>query len=487
MDLFLVHPYFLADDPVEREIMRPYAPLGILYLSSFLKRAGFAVEVFDGTFRTFDELAARIARDRPPVVGIYCNLMTKRQALRLIPVCRRAGAQIVLGGPDPPHYVEEYLDHGADVIVIGEGERTLEALVPRLAARPGSRDLLDIDGLVYRDEVGRLVRTAPRALLPDLDEPPWPDREAIDIAAYLDAWRGRHGAGSVSLVTARGCPFTCTWCSRSVFGETHRRRSPAAVADEARHIVERYRPDRLWYADDVFTIHAGFVQQYAGEMAKRGLRVPFECISRAERITEPVADALARLGCARLWIGSESGSQRVLDAMDRRVSVERVRHATRLLQARGIEVGMFIMLGYDGETREDLEATVDHLKRSAPDVFLTTVAYPIKGTPYHEAVRDRIVRPRDWASATDRDSTVAGRPGRRYYQFARRWMTAEVARDRHWREGRYVRAARSAASAALGRIGMSLTERAGSLLREAAASGRLQRDMPAARSLKPGA
>ena len=459
MDLLLVHPYCLADDPVEREIMRPYPPLGLLYLSSHLKRAGFGVAVHDGTFLTFDDLVARLERERPSVVGIYCNLMTKRQALRLIPVCRRIGARVVLGGPDPPHYADEYLARGADVIVVGEGERTLEALVPRLVARPGARDLADIDGLVYRDETGALVRTAPRALLPDLDAQPWPDRGAVDVDAYLRAWRARHGAGSVSLVTARGCPYTCTWCSRSVFGETHRRRSAAAVADEAQHVVERYRPDRLWYADDVFTIHPGFLRKYADEMAGRGLRVPFECISRAERLTEPVADDLARLGCARLWIGSESGSQRVLDAMDRRVSVEQVQRATRLLQARGIEVGMFIMLGYDGERHEDLEATVEHLKRSAPDVFLTTVAYPIKGTLYFEAVKGRLTPRGDWASTTDRDLTTAGRPGSRYYGFARRWMAAEVARDRHWRAGRYLRAARCAVSATVGRIGMSLTGR----------------------------
>jgi len=458
MDLLLVHPYFLADDPVEREIMRPYPPLGILYLSSHLRRAGLGVGVFDGTFESVDALVARLERERPAVVGLYCNLMTKRQALRLIPACRRVGARIVLGGPDPPYHADEYLARGADVIVVGEGERTLEALVPRLVARPGARDLADIAGLVYRDETGAVVRTPPRALLPDLDAQPWPDRDAIDVEAYLRAWRARHGAGSVSLVTARGCPYTCAWCSRSVFGDTHRRRSPVRVADEVAHIVERYRPDRLWYADDVFTIHHGFLHAYAAEMAARNLRVPFECISRAERITEPVADALVRLGCARLWIGSESGSQRVLDAMDRRVSVEQVRRAARMLQTRGIRVGMFIMLGYDGERHEDLAATVAHLKRSSPDEFLTTVAYPIKGTPYYESVKDRLVEPGDFASTTDRDVDVAGRPGPRYYRFARRWMTAEVARHRHWHGGRYARAARAAVSAAVGRVGMALTQ-----------------------------
>ena len=218
--------------------MKPYPPLGLLYLSSHLKSRGLSVSVFDGTFRSSADFTALLERERPPVVGFYCNLMTKRTVLRLMLECRRAGSLVVLGGPDVPHYAEDYLDHGADFIVIGEGERTLEALVPRLLARPGSRDLADIAGLAYRDESGQLVRTAPRALLPDLDAQPFPDREATDIGAYLAAWRGRHGAGSVSLVTARGCPYTCTWCSRSVFGETHRRRSAANVADEVQLIVE---------------------------------------------------------------------------------------------------------------------------------------------------------------------------------------------------------------------------------------------------------
>lgn len=439
--------------------MKPYPPLGLLYISSHLKARGFRVGVFDTTFASFVEFVALLDRERPPVVGIYCNLMTKRNVLRMIAACRRAGVTVVLGGPEPPHYAEQYLAHGADFVVVGEGELTLEALLPRLAARPGSRDLPDIEGLVYNDESGRLTRTAPRALIAKLDEQPLPDREAIDVGRYLEAWRSRHGVGSVSLLTARGCPYTCRWCSRSVFGETHRRRSAANVADEVEGILERYRPELLWFVDDVFTIHHGFIHAFAAEMERRGLRIPFECISRADRIDEGVADALARLGCFRLWIGSESGSQRILDAMDRRVSVAQVQHATRLLQRRGIQVGMFIMLGYPGEQESDLEATVEHLKKAAPDVFLTTVAYPIKGTPYYEEVEGQLVANGGWTSGTDRDLDVRGRPTAAYYGFARRWMVGEVDRARHWRAGRYLRAARSAAHAGVGRLGMALLAR----------------------------
>ena len=457
MDILLAHAYFLCEDADEQRTMRPHPPLGILYLSAYLERQGVSVSVFDGTFRTPRDFEAMVERERPPVVGIAVNLMTKRHALRMIAQSKRAGALVVLGGPDPPYHAADYLDAGADVIVIGEGEVTLSALLPCLAT--GRREGLHrINGIAFRGEDGGVVRTPPAPLIGNLDTLPFPNRTAVDVPRYLDAWRSRHGFGTVSLITARGCPYTCTWCSRSVFGQSHRRRSPVSVADEVEEIVARYRPERVWYADDVFAIHRGWTLEYAAELERRRLRLPFECISRAERIDDSVADALVSLGCTRVWIGSESGSQRLLDAMDRKVTVERVRESAARLRRRGIEVGMFIMLGFDDENIDDLRATVEHLKRTSPDVFLTTVSYPIKGTPYYEKVADRVVARAPWSERTDRDLILRGRPRRPYYSFARRWMTAEVERDRHWRAGRYTRAVRSASSALVGRLGMAITE-----------------------------
>ena len=454
MDLLLAHAYFLALDADEQRVMRPHPPLGLLYLSSHLKRRGVDVAIFDGTFSSMNEFERTVARHRPPVVGIAVNLMTKRHALRMIAIAKRAGAKVLVGGPDPPYHAEAYLDAGVDVVVIGEGEQTLEELLPALR---GGGGLAAVAGLVFKAADGTVVRTAPRAQLPDLDAQPFPDRDAVDLPAYLDAWRRHHGVGTVSLITARGCPYGCTWCSRSVFGETHRRRSVANVADEVEGIVDRYRPERLWYADDVFAIHRGWTLNYAAELERRRLRLPFECISRAERIDDEVADALVSLGCFRVWIGSESGSQRILDAMNRKVTIDQVRATAARLKRRGIEVGMFIMLGFDGEGLADLRATVDHLKQTAPDVFLTTVSYAIKGTPYYDRVSDRLTANTAWADGSDRDLMVRGRPVRRYYDFARRWMTAEVARDQHWRGRRYARATKAAASALVGRAGMAVT------------------------------
>lgn len=458
MDILLAHGYFLYEDPHERRVMKPYPPLGILYLSSYLKSKGFDVAVFDSTFSGMEAFRALVAREQPPVVGIYTNLMTKFNVLEMIQVCKQHRAVVVLGGPEPPYYAADYLERGADVIVNGEGELTLEELVPHLA-KHGLSGLDRVNGISFRGDDGAVVETAPRAFIADLSANPWPDREAIQIEDYMRVWKEHHGRSSVSVIHARGCPYTCTWCSHSVYGNTHRRRTPEDAAEELLWIKERYNPDLIWYADDVFAINHRWFFKYAEELKKRGVRIPFECISRADRLNEEVVKSLAEMGCFRLWNGSESGSQRVLDAMDRKVEVADVQTKTHLLQRYGIETGMFIMLGYEGEAISDLEATVEHLKIANPDIFLTTVAYPIKGTPYYAEVESRVLSGKAWEQSSDRDLTVAGRRSRRFYSFATRWMVNEVALSKANRNGNasLPRRARLFANARLGRLGMALT------------------------------
>jgi radical SAM superfamily enzyme YgiQ (UPF0313 family) len=225
------------------------------------------------------------------------------------------------------------------------------------------------------------------------------------------------------MITARGCPYRCTWCSHAVFGYTHRRRTPEDCAEELAHIRDRYHPDQIWYADDVFTINHSWLFNYARELSNRNLRIPFETISRADRLMKPeVLDTLADLGCDRIWIGSESGSQRILDAMQRDVTIEQVQWATQQLKARGIKVGMFLMWGYGDETVRDIELTVEHVKRADPDVFFTTVAYPIKGTPFYDEYAGMITLPGEWASSTDRNYRLGTQRDREYYQAANTYI-----------------------------------------------------------------
>ena len=481
MDLLLTHAYFLSEDDAERKVMKPYPPLGILYLSAYLQARGFDVGVFDTTFAARSAFEAFVRDRRPRIVGIYANLITRPSVLKQIAICRRYGAKVVVGGPEPANYPDEYLRRGADVVVIGEGELTMEELVPALLDEAASLGAINgiaydkrggiggigggidgiggIGGVAYASE-NAVVRTPPRGFIDDLDVLPFPDREAIDIDRYVATWRKHHGRGSVSLITARGCPYTCTWCSHAVYGYSHRRRSPANVADEVELILERYRPDMLWYADDVFTIKPSWFFAYAGELDRRGVRIPFETISREDRLNEDIVRRLADMGCTRLWVGSESGSQQVLDRMKRRTDAERVVEMVHLLKKHGIEAGMFIMLGYEGEELTDLQTTVRRLKAASPDAFLTTVAYPIKGTAYYKEVEDRLVYSRAWEDGSDRDLSVAGRRSRAFYRHANRWMTNEVAFDRARREpGAPIgRLARTFVAARLGRAGMALTQ-----------------------------
>ncbi|PJF32383.1 MAG: B12-binding domain-containing radical SAM protein [Phototrophicales bacterium] len=457
MDILLTHGYFLNEDEHEKKVMRPYPPLGILSISAYLKQKGFDVAVYDTTFRTPDDFRAYITQMRPAIIGVYANMMTRRFIIRLLPAMKAVGATVIMGGPDPANYPQNYLDYGADVVVIGEGEATLEELIPHIT-KHGVRDMAHIHGLVYRQDAD-LIRTPERAQIADLNTLPMPDRGAIDIPQYIETWRAHHGKGAVSLITARGCPYKCNWCSHAVYGYTHRRRSPQVVADEVAHIKATYNPELLWYADDVFTINHRWLFAYAQELGQRGLHTPFETISREDRLNEKVVQTLAEMGCYRLWVGAESGSQRILDAMERQTDVKRVIEMVHLLKRYNIQTGMFIMLGYEGEELSDLQATVQTLKEANPDIFLTTVAYPIAGTKFHAKVADRVVSTKDWADGSDSHHTVLGRHSRAYYAHATRWMVGEVAYHQQKvapkRDIR--RMGKAYLNAKLGRVGMWLT------------------------------
>jgi anaerobic magnesium-protoporphyrin IX monomethyl ester cyclase len=429
MDILLTHGYFLYEDPKELQIMKPYPPLGILYICSHLRKKGLSVEVFDSTFSSRQELWDLLRQGPPSVVGVYANLMTRPNVVEILRVAKEAGWQTIVGGPEPGAYISEYLAAGADVVVIGEGETTLEELVPALKSQ-SLGTLQQIDGIAFRAPDGSVVRTKPREQIRDIDAQPWPARESIDLARYVAVWREHHGMGSVSIITARGCPYHCRWCSHEVFGKTHRRRKPVSVADELEWLVNRYQPEMAWMADDVFTIHHGWLFQYAAELRRRKLKVPFECISRADRLNPQVAETLAEMGCSRVWIGSESGSQRILDAMERGVTVEQVQTAVALCRSVGIQTGMFLMWGYEGEELTDILATIEHVKKTDPDIFFTTVAYPIKGTPYFSEVAERVDNLKPWNIGSDREVRIRGQRSRQFYGFADKLLRSEVELER---------------------------------------------------------
>lgn len=427
MKILLTHGYFLNDDPKEKIIMKPYAPLGILYISAYLERKGFSNEVFDTTFSNMQKMRNYLLEFKPDVIAIYVNLMTKLNVLEIIKFTKANLNQtkIVLGGPEIRYNADDFLNFGADYLVIGEGEETSLELMIALNEKRYD-DIKNIPGLGFKNQNNEIVFTTEREKLKEVDSLPFPGRDKINLQLYLNAWKERHGENAISISTMRGCPYTCKWCSRAVYGLSYRRRSPENVCDELEIIQKEYNPDTLWFVDDVFTISHKWLNEFNETLKQRNLKIKFECITRADRMNEEVIKLLKDAGCFRVWIGAESGSQKVIDLMDRRVDVDQVRQMIKLTQNNGIQAGTFIMLGYPGETEDDIEETIKHLKESNPEYFTITVAYPIKGTELFAEVEAVQTNNFNWDSNSDRDREFKRTYNRKYYDFAVRRVTNEV-------------------------------------------------------------
>ncbi|MGE5399631.1 MAG: B12-binding domain-containing radical SAM protein [Ignavibacteriales bacterium] len=421
MKIVLTHGYFLEEDVKEKNIMRPYPPLGILSLSAYLENKGMNNEVIDTTFSSFTILLNRLNELRPKYIGIYVNLITKLNVLKIIRWIKEdqelKDSTIILGGPDVRYNARDYLRRGADYLVLGEGEETIYELITTIELK-GCPKTEEISGIAFLNETGELVLSPDRAQISNMDELPFPDRSKIDMHKYLSVWKLHHGINAVSVSTMRGCPYTCKWCSRAVYGMSYRRRSPANVADELEVIIRNYDPDTIWFVDDVFTISHKWLEGFTSELERRKLKLSYECITRADRMNESVVSMLKNSGCYKVWIGAESGSQRVIDLMDRRVNVLQVREMIKLVKQYGIEAGTFIMLGYPGETEDDIEETILHLKEALPDYCTFTVAYPIKGTDLFLEVEDNMSGIYSFENNTDRDYDFMRTYNRDYYGYA---------------------------------------------------------------------
>ncbi len=426
--VILTHGYFMNEDEKELKIRKPYPPLGILYVSAYLEEKGVENSILDNTFSTPDLLRKDLLLARPLVVGIYCNLMTKLNVLSIIRFVRSCSelshTKIILGGPDVRYNLFEYLSTGANAAIFGEGEQTMLEVVRRYQSK--QEDLAGIDGVAFLEKNGTLVKGGERARIRPIDDLPFPNRKKIDMQPYLDTWKNAHGSSAMTVSTQRGCPYTCRWCSTAVYGQSYRRRSAELVAAEFRMLKETYAPDTIWFVDDVFTVSHKWLKEFRDAVIAADAVIPFECISRADRMTEEVITWLKEAGCFRVWIGAESGSQKVIDLMDRRVDVNDVRDKIRLTREYGLEAGTFIMLGYPGETEEDIMETVQYLKDANPDHFTITIAYPIKGTGLYQEVEMKQKEDLDWLKTTDRDRDFERAYPLKYYEHAVKYVDNEV-------------------------------------------------------------
>lgn len=420
MHIVGTHGYFLQEDEKEQGIMRPYPTLGLLYISSFLKAHQKEVSIVDSTFLTTEQWKAELSAIAPTVIAFYTNLMTKVKILELVNWCKVSlpNATLIVGGPDVTYNKENYLHAGFDFVVSGEGEQTMLELITAIEKDTSTND---IPGVSYlKDDT--LVIGPERTKIKEIEELPFPDRSAIPIEKYLSVWKKHHGKRTLNISTQRGCPYTCKWCSTAVYGQSYRRNSPRRVVEEIKSLVNDYAAEALWFVDDVFTVSHKWIKELHGEFQKNELTIPFECITRAERLNPEILALLKQMGCFRIWIGAESGSQKIIDKMDRRVDLTTVQAMIQETQEQGMEAGTFIMVGYPDENLEDLQQTLEHIQKCNPNYLTITKAYPIKGTGLYNEVKEKFTNQPEWKTSTDRDITFELPYSDKFYGYSIRYL-----------------------------------------------------------------
>src|ERR1051326_1298498 len=306
-DILFTHSYFLGFDPKEYRAMMPYAPLGTLYAAAHVRSRGFSVSLFDSMLEPEENLIARwIDREKPQVVVIYdddFNYLTKmclsrmrEAAFRMSRIAKERGCRVIVHGSDPADHAASYIEHGADFVVAGEGENTLAELISQLLRAPVP-DVAAISGVVYQEH-GSIRRNPARAVLHDLDLLGFPAWDLVDVERYRTLWRKQHGFFSMNMVTTRGCPFHCNWCAKPIYGQVYHSRTPGNVVGEMEMLKATYRPDHLWFCDDIFGLKPGWVSEFADEVLRRSAQIPFKCLSRADLLLkEETIQHLARSGC----------------------------------------------------------------------------------------------------------------------------------------------------------------------------------------------
>src|SRR5882762_7298890 len=392
-DVLLTHSYHLAYDRKQMRKMTPYPPLGTLYAAGLLRENNCSVAVFDSMLEEpVAGFADALRVHQPKIVAIYeddFNFLTKmcltrmrELAWQMAEMARLSGAYVVVHGSDATDHAAEYLEHGCDYVLDGEAERTLLEVVQSLVS---GADVTRIRGVRWLEPSGviRASASGTEKLRNNGNSLPLPARDLIDLSVYRDAWKRAHGSFSLNLIASRGCPFRCNWCAKPIFGDSYQLRPAIEVAEEMSLLKEKYGADHLWFADDIFALNRRWIQDFAVAVEELDCQIPFKIQARADLLTPETVRALKRAGCAEVWMGVESGSQKVLDAMEKGLRVEQVIAARQNLKRENILACYFLQLGYPGELWEDIQNTISLVQETRPDDIGVSFSYPLPNTRFH--------------------------------------------------------------------------------------------------------
>ena len=404
------HSYFLRFDPKQWETGLPYAPLGTLYAASLMRQQGYDVALHDVMFaKGPDDIIPSLEKFKPDILVLYddgFNYLTKmcltnmrEAAFKMSKLAKERGCTVIVSSSDSTDHYEKYLDEGADFILIGEAEMSLLELVNAL--KNEEKDLSAIQGLALKQK-NYVIKTAKRLVLKDLDSLPLPAWDIIDMQPYRQTWLHKVGYFSMNMGTTRGCPFKCNWCAKPIYGNRYNSRSPQNVVSELKMLKERFQFDHIWFCDDIFGLKPGWVHEFADLVEKEDLKFKFKIQARADLLLqENYIRDLARAGCENIWMGAESGSQTILDAMDKGTTVEQIAESTKLIRKHGMNPSFFIQFGYLGETKEDIKKTIRMINKLLPYEIGISVSYPLPGTVFFEKVKSDLNEKTNWTDSDE--------------------------------------------------------------------------------------
>jgi len=448
LSILVCHSYFLRFDPKQLERGKPYPPLATLQVAGLLRQAGHQVALFDAMLATgIEEYELKLAAVKPQVVLFYednfnflskmCLGKMRQAACRMIGQARRAVARVIASGPDVSDAPETYLRAGADLTLKGEGLAALLELLPRLNAElnaPGGELIQGLSGAATLVD-DTLVKVNGTRLHPAHAESGAADGsvptemaawDLVDMDRYRAVWMRSHGYFSLNMAASRGCSFRCTWCAKPIWGNQYLQRSAASVAAEMAYLRRTFNPGHIWFADDIFGFRVDWVNEFAAAVQATGGGIGFTIQTRADLMSERMAEALRAAGCREAWLGAESGSQRVLDAMNKGTTVEEIITARARLKSVGIRVGFFIQLGYLDEQLHDILATRALLEAARPDDVGVSVSYPLPGTKFYELVKAQLGGKTHWQDSDDLEMMFQGTYTSDFYRTIRDLLHEQV-------------------------------------------------------------
>lgn len=427
------HSYYYKLDPKQWKNKTPFPPLGTLYAASLLRKNNFDVSLFDTNLLDSPKSIQPILhKTKPNYLVIFddgFNYLTKmcltnmrKACFEMIKYGKNHNCTVIVCSSDSTDHYKEYIEKGADFILQGEGEITLLELLKSIEK---DKSIDDLTGIVFKK--GNEVQVnKKREVQQILDEFPLPAWDLVDIESYRKIWKQSGQEFTLNIATTRGCPYKCNWCAKPIYGNRYNAHSPEYIVTEIAFLKANFGVKRFWMCDDIFGLKPNWVQEFNAKLKEQNLKISYYIQSRVDLLLkEDTIDCLAESGLEEVWVGAESASQKILDAMDKGTTVEQIYQATKILKDKKIKVAFFLQFGYLDENQEDIAKTIAMVKELKPDNIGISVSYPLPGTKFYDKVKDDLKLKSNWTDSDDFDMMFNGTYNSNYYRKLQRFVHKE--------------------------------------------------------------